>query len=126
MRRDLSKKICKRMKLPRHRTPGQLHGRLAGFGRYFVTCAPQTVPLMCPNITITLTEQVAVVPSGRVTVISPETVFVKERPVPVTVAVSEPSMITPAAVLHAFASTVSEPEVAHDRRPVGQVMLSVP
>ena len=89
-------------------------------------CTPQTVPLMCPNIIVTPTEQGAVEPSVRVTVISPVTVFVKERPVPVTVVLSKPSMITPVAVVHAFASIVSEPEVAHDHRPLGQLTLNVP
>src|SRR5438105_728594 len=125
--RDLTKKICKRMKLPRHRTPGQLHGRLAGFRCYLLTGTPQMLPLIRPYASVMPALQVTTVPSGRVIVSSPVTVFVNERPVPVTLTVSRPSMVTPVDVVHLFvASIVSEASVVHDCRPEGQLMFRDP
>jgi hypothetical protein len=48
------------------------------------------------------------------------------KPLPVTVAVSVPSMITPWSVVHPAAATESEAVVAHDRRPEGQLTLNEP
>src|SRR5205085_104731 len=55
------------------------------------------------------------------------TVFRNERPVPVTLTVSRPSMVTPVDVVHLFvASIVSEASVVHDCRPEGQLMFRDP